>query len=77
MLFPLILARRIAQELITKGRVEHPYVGIQMAEITPELKQRINDSQSGNIQVQADRGILIVRVVPGSPADRAGLRAGM
>ncbi|KAF3890525.1 MULTISPECIES: HhoA/HhoB/HtrA family serine endopeptidase [Nostocales] len=73
---PIDTARRIAQELITKGRVEHPYVGIQMAEITPELKQRINDSQSGNIQVQADRGILIVRVVPGSPADRAGLRAG-
>ncbi|MUG95487.1 PDZ domain-containing protein [Scytonema sp. UIC 10036] len=73
---PIDTAQRIAQELITKGRVEHPYLGIQMVQITPELKQRINNSPNANLPVQADRGILIVRVVPGSPADRAGLRAG-
>ncbi|KYC41916.1 peptidase S1 [Scytonema hofmannii PCC 7110] len=73
---PIDTAQRIAQELITKGKVEHPYLGIQMTQITPELKQRINNSPNANIQVQADRGILIVRVVPGSPADRAGLRPG-
>ncbi|GAA6623140.1 HhoA/HhoB/HtrA family serine endopeptidase [Scytonema sp. NUACC26] len=72
---PIDTAKRIAQELITKGRVEHPYLGIQMAQITPELKQKLNNSPA-DIQVQADKGILIVRVVPGSPAARAGLRAG-
>ncbi|GAB1545242.1 HhoA/HhoB/HtrA family serine endopeptidase [Scytonema sp. NUACC21] len=73
---PIDTAQRIAQELIATGRVEHPYLGIQMTPLTPELKQRINNSPNSNIRVQADQGILIVRVVPGSPADRAGLRAG-
>jgi serine protease Do len=72
---PIDTAKRIAQELITKGRVEHPYLGIQMVPITPELKERLSSNPT-DLQVQADRGILIVRVVPGSPAARGGLRAG-
>jgi serine protease Do len=73
---PINTAQRIAQQLITEGKVEYPYIGIQMIAITPEVKQRINNLPNSNINVQADQGILVVRVVPGSPADRAGLRAG-
>ncbi|ARV59207.1 peptidase S1 [Nostocales cyanobacterium HT-58-2] len=73
---PIDTAQRIAQQLITQGKVEHPFLGIQMIPLTPEVKQRINSLPNSNISVQADRGILIVRVIPGSPADRAGLRAG-
>ncbi|KAB8320803.1 trypsin-like serine protease [Tolypothrix campylonemoides VB511288] len=73
---PIDTAQRIAQQLITQGKVEHPFIGIQMLSLTPELKQRINSLPNSNVRVQADRGILIVRVVPGSPADTAGIRAG-
>jgi len=73
---PIDTAQRIAQQLITQGKVEHPFIGIQMVSLTPEIKQRINSLANSNVQLQADRGILIVRVVPGSPADTAGLRAG-
>jgi S1-C subfamily serine protease len=73
---PIDQAQRIAQQLITEGKVEHPYLGVQMIPITPELKQQINSSPNINTRIQADQGILIVRVVPGSPADRAGLRSG-
>ncbi|QDL09797.1 peptidase S1 [Brasilonema octagenarum UFV-E1] len=73
---PIDTAERIAQQLITQGKVEHPFIGIQMVSLTPELKQRINSLSNSNVRVQADQGILIVRVLPGSPADRAGIRPG-
>lgn len=73
---PINTANRISNQLLANGRVEHPYLGIQMAELTPELKQEINSDPNSDLSVDADRGVLVVRVVPGSPAARAGLRAG-
>ncbi|WP_445291783.1 HhoA/HhoB/HtrA family serine endopeptidase [Calothrix sp. NIES-2098] len=73
---PIDTAQRIAQQLITQGKVEYPYLGIQMVTLTPEVKQRINNYPNSNIRITADRGILVVRVVPNSPAARVGLRAG-
>ena len=71
---PVNSARDIAEELIAKGKVDHSYLGIQMAEITPELKQELKRQK--NLDVNADSGILVVDVVPNSPADRAGLKSG-
>lgn len=70
---PIDTAQRIAQQLITKGRAEHPYLGIQMVTLTPEVKQKLNNR---NARLAAERGILILRVVQGSPADKAGIKAG-
>jgi serine protease Do len=71
---PIDRAKQIADDLIADGKVEHGYLGIQMAEITPELKQTLQQQEGWT--VNADTGILIVRVIPNSPAERAGLRAG-
>jgi Do/DeqQ family serine protease len=73
---PINTVQGIAQQLISKGKVEHAYLGVQMVTLTPEIKQQLNIESDGRIQVSAERGILIVRVVPGSPADEAGLQAG-
>ncbi|KOP28319.1 peptidase S1 [Hapalosiphon sp. MRB220] len=73
---PIDTAQRIAQELITKGKVQYPYLGIEMLPITPEIKQRLSNDPNSNIQIQADQGLLIVRVISGSPAAKAGLRVG-
>jgi Do/DeqQ family serine protease len=73
---PIDTAKRIADQLITKGRVDHPFLGIQMVPLTPEIKQRLNNSRNSKVQVEADQGVLIVQVVQGSPADQAGLRPG-
>ncbi|MDJ0601102.1 MAG: HhoA/HhoB/HtrA family serine endopeptidase [Crocosphaera sp.] len=71
---PINKAQEIANQLIAKGTVEHPYMGIQMVEITPEIKEKLQET--GGLTVNADSGILIVKVVPNSPAAAAGLEAG-
>lgn len=73
---PIDTAQRIAQQLITQGKVEYPYIGLQMVTLTPEVKQRINNYPNSKVRIVADRGILIVSVVPNSPAARVGLRPG-
>lgn len=71
---PVNAARDIAEELIAKGKVDHQYLGIQMTAITPELKQELKSQK--NWDVVSESGILVVRVVPNSPADVAGLKPG-
>ncbi|ASC73899.1 Putative serine protease HtrA [Halomicronema hongdechloris C2206] len=73
---PINTAREISAELIARGRVDHPYIGIQMRTLTPELRQVINRDPDNGIQIRVDQGVVVLRVVPNSPADRAGLRPG-
>ncbi|NDJ19143.1 HhoA/HhoB/HtrA family serine endopeptidase [Myxacorys almedinensis] len=73
---PINTAQRISQQLITKGKVDHPYLGIQMRTLTPALKQQINSDRQIGFQVQADRGVVVFRALPNSPAARGGLRTG-
>ncbi|HLO47870.1 MAG TPA: HhoA/HhoB/HtrA family serine endopeptidase [Kamptonema sp.] len=73
---PINTAQRIANQLITKGKVEHPYLGIQMVAITPEVKQEINSNPNSGLSVNEDKGVLIIKVMPNSPAAKSGLRAG-
>ena len=71
---PINAARDIAEELIANGRVEHSFLGIQMVQLSPEIKQQLKSEK--NLEVDAEEGVLIVDVVPDSPADRAGLQSG-
>jgi serine protease Do len=73
---PIKTAQQVAQELISTGKVEHAYLGIEMATLTPDVKQQINSNNNSNIRVTVARGVAIVSVVPASPAAAAGLRAG-
>ncbi|MBH8556092.1 trypsin-like peptidase domain-containing protein [Nostocaceae cyanobacterium CENA357] len=73
---PIDTAQRIAQQLITQGKVEYPYLGLQMLTLTPEVKERIKNYPNSNVRILADQGILVVRVIPNSPAARVGLRPG-
>ncbi len=70
---PINTAQRIAQELIANGKVDHPYLGIQMATLTPEIRERI--SKLG-INLATDKGVLLIAVIARSPAANAGLREG-
>lgn len=73
---PINDARQIAQQLIATGKVEHAYLGIEMATLTPEIKQLVNSDPNSSIRVNVSEGILISNVVPASPAAKAGFRPG-
>ena len=73
---PIETAQRIANQLFTKGRADHPYLGIHMVNLNPEAKKEINNQKKLDFQITEDKGVLIVKVVPNSPADKAGFRAG-
>jgi S1-C subfamily serine protease len=73
---PINTAKRISDLLIANGKVDHPYLGIQMATITPDLKQKLNDDPNSPVSVQEDKGIVVIKVVPDSPAAKAGIKAG-
>ncbi|HEU4867035.1 MAG TPA: trypsin-like peptidase domain-containing protein [Actinomycetota bacterium] len=60
-------ARAIVEQLIATGRVIHPFLGVQMVGLSPAIASQRN--------IDMDEGVLLVEVVPGSPAAQAGLEA--
>jgi S1-C subfamily serine protease len=73
---PIETAQRVADQLFAKGKVEHPYLGIQMVDLTPALRKEINQDGDTKLKVNQDQGVLIVRVFDNSPAAQAGIRQG-
>jgi S1-C subfamily serine protease len=73
---PINTAIRIANQLIATGKVEHPFLGVQMVNLTPELRQAIDKDPNVNFKVDVDKGSLVARVVRNSPAAAAGMRSG-
>ncbi len=71
---PINKAQQVAQQLIANGKVDHAYLGIQMVAVTPELKQQLKE-QTGVI-LKGDRGVAVIKVMPNSPADVAGIQSG-
>jgi S1-C subfamily serine protease len=65
---PINTAKAVLNDLVTLGRVRRPALGIRTIPIGPELAEEMG--------LPADYGLLIVQVVPGGAADRAGLRGG-
>jgi S1-C subfamily serine protease len=65
---PIDLAERSVDQLRQDGQVAYAYAGVTTQPLYPQLADRLG--------IQADTGALVARVVPGSPADDAGLRAG-
>jgi Do/DeqQ family serine protease len=73
---PINTVKQIANQLVAQGKVDHAYLGIQMVTLSPQIKQEINSNPNSGLSVNEDQGILVVRVMPDSPAAQAGLRAG-
>jgi S1-C subfamily serine protease len=65
---PVGTVRRSLRELRAKGRVDYAYLGVLTQSLYPQLAERLG--------VGAREGALVVEVQDGSPARKAGLRAG-
>ncbi len=65
---PINTAKAVLNDLVTLGRVRRPSLGIRSLPIGPELAQEMG--------LPANTGVLILQVVPGGAADRAGLKGG-
>jgi S1-C subfamily serine protease len=73
---PIETGWKIAQELFKSGKAQHPYLGIQMVDLTPELRQRINSDPQTGLKISSDQGILVIQVMADAPAASAGLKQG-
>ena len=63
---PINTAKRVVPELIANGEHTYAYLGISGRSVTPSLAE-------ANGLPKETRGVLIVEVVAGGPAERAGL----
>ncbi|MEC4892615.1 MAG: HhoA/HhoB/HtrA family serine endopeptidase [Oscillatoria sp. PMC 1051.18] len=73
---PIETAERISSQLFAKGKVDHPYLGIQMMTLNSDLRKQINEDVDLNLNIDEDKGVIVMRVVPNSPADLAGFQTG-
>jgi Do/DeqQ family serine protease len=73
---PIDKAKVIAAQLQRDGKVAHPYLGVQMVTLTPELAKQNNNDPNSMFAIPEVAGVLVMRVVPNSPAATAGIRRG-
>jgi S1-C subfamily serine protease len=73
---PIDKAKAIAAQLQRDGKVVHPYLGVQMVTLTPELAKQNNNDPNSMFAIPEVKGVLVMRVVPNSPAATAGIRRG-
>ncbi|MEH2401662.1 MAG: HhoA/HhoB/HtrA family serine endopeptidase [Nostoc sp.] len=73
---PIDKAKAIAVQLQRDGKVAHPYLGVQMLTLTPDLAKENNTDPNSPIQIPEVNGVFVMRVVPNSPAASAGIRRG-
>ena len=73
---PINLAKGVAAQLSQGDSVVHPYLGLQLVPLNPRLARDNNADPNALLQLPERDGALVQRVIPDSPADRAGLRRG-
>jgi serine protease Do len=65
---PIDVALRVKDQIVKTGHVEHARLGVSI--------QEVNQTLADSFKLDRPEGALVSSVEPGSPADRAGLKAG-
>ena len=65
---PVNMVRHVAEQILEKGRVIRPWIGISAVEVNPSISRRYD--------LRVDTGLMVIGVSRYSPADEAGLRQG-
>jgi serine protease Do len=66
---PIHMATRVADMLIKDGKVHYARIGIELKPLTPALARQFGIDEG-------TKGVVVNQVLPGSPADKAGLKQG-
>lgn len=67
---PLATVNRVVDELIDKGHIAKPYLGLAMQPVA------VPESLRGKISSSVNSALLVVHVEPSGPADKAGVLLG-
>jgi len=70
---PINSVKNVIEQVKKTGKISRPYVGVRYVNVTQELKNKLNLSVDYGILVQKGETSNDVAVVPGSPADKAGI----
>ncbi len=65
---PINMAKQVMEELIAHGKISRGQLGVQVQDVTPELKDALG--------LDVDTGAIVTKVMPDSPAARAGIKEG-
>jgi S1-C subfamily serine protease len=65
---PTATVLSVVEQLLEAGEVQHPYLGVQVAPLTPQVRDQLG--------VAAERGALVLGLEDGGPADRGGMEPG-
>ncbi len=65
---PINMAKNISAQIISKGRVQYGFLGIQLQDLNRETAQGLG--------LDIEKGILVSKVLEGTPAAKAGLQEG-
>ena len=65
---PVNMARGIMDQLLAHGEIQRGRIGVQIQDLTPDLAEALGTSHQ--------RGAVVAQVLPGTPAEGAGIQAG-
>jgi S1-C subfamily serine protease len=65
---PINTVREVASEIMKTGKAEHAYLGVSM--------QTIDDTLAKTARLPAQKGVILTKVLAGTPAAEAGLKGG-
>lgn len=73
---PIDKAKDIKDRLARGEKIPHPYIGIRMITLTEEIIEQLKQNPNSLAIVPDTKGVLVMEVIPNSPAAAAGLRRG-
>jgi S1-C subfamily serine protease len=70
---PINVAKQIAAQILERGFASHPYIGVRLQALTPQLAREIN-ATTDQCRLPEVNGVVVVDVMQGSPAAKGGLK---
>ena len=65
---PIDVAMNVSEQIKTKGKVSRGWLGVQIQDVTRQLAESFG--------MDRPHGALVAKVIPGGPADKAGIQIG-